>query len=104
MLEIQPEIVSSLREMAGRGVTPSRMLREILGRFDLEEPRAGFLVWYCHEAFGLQVYQMNAIFNWDIFGTGGFNDGQVDHFLGRHLKTADWPGKTSEVAAHASHA
>jgi len=99
MLEIQQEIVTSLRDMASRGVTPSQMLRAVLDQYNLEEPRHAVLAWYCHEAFGLQVYQMGAIYYWDAFEHGNLTDAQVDHFLGRHLKNADWPGKISEAAA-----
>jgi hypothetical protein len=95
MLEIQQEIVTSLRDMANRGMTPSQILRGVLQRYSLEEPRQLVLSLYCHYAFGLEAYQTGPIFNWDVFATGNFSDAQLDFFLGRHLKNADWPGKAA---------
>jgi len=99
---IQQEIVTNLRDMANCGMAPSQMLREVLQRYNLEEPRSAFLVWHWYEAFGLDATHVHSIFGWYAFplGTGELSDAQVDYFLGRHLKNADWPGKTSQAVAH----
>jgi hypothetical protein len=97
MHEIQPEIVISLRDMANRGIAPSQMLREVLQRFNLEEPRSGFLVWHWYEAFGFDATHVHSICGWYSIplGIGELSDAQVDYFLGPFLKNADWPGKTA---------
>jgi hypothetical protein len=98
-VELQQEIVTSLREMAGRGVTPSQMLREVLLRTKLEEPRSAMLALYCREAFGLEAHQMNAIFYWSFVGIGDLSDTQVDKFLNRHIQEAESKRKPPQPAA-----
>jgi hypothetical protein len=100
MLEIRQEILTSLRNLAGSGIAPSMMLREVLLRYNLEEPRSAVLAYYCALAFDLATYQLSSIYYWNVFGTGKLSDAEVDHFLGRHLNNAGWPCKTSEAVVH----
>ncbi len=98
MLEIQPAIVASLREMARRGVPASQMLREVLATAELTEPRSVWLSWYLMDAFGLELHQTNAVFGWAEVGTGELDDAKVDYFLGRHIREAAPRWKTFETA------
>ena len=100
MLVIQQEIVTSLRDMAGRGVAPSQMLRDVLLRYNLEQPTSAFLAWHCMEAFGLDTCQVGAIFYWSFVGFGELGDAQVDHFLGRHIREAAPKWSNFETTAH----
>ena len=85
MLTTDPDQLSRLREMAGRGVAPSQMLRDLLTRLSPEEPRNAILALYVMHAFDLEVYQIAAVFGWDSNGTGPLSDAQLDEFLARHL-------------------
>jgi hypothetical protein len=85
MLTFDQEHLSRLREMAGRDIPPSQMLRDLLARLNPEELRAAVLALYLH-AFDLEQYQVSAVFGWDPNGTGPPSDAQLDEYLGRHLR------------------
>jgi hypothetical protein len=89
MLTLDPDCLAHLREMARRGVAPSQMLRDLLGRFARlhpEEPRAPVLALYLIEALGLEGHQVSSVFGWDQLGAGPLTDADLDRFLGRHLQ------------------
>jgi hypothetical protein len=86
MLTVEQEHLCRLREMAGRGVAPSQMLRDLLGRLNAEEPRAAVLAWYLMQAFHLEQHQVAAVFGWDTNGSGPLNDAQLDELLTRHIQ------------------
>jgi hypothetical protein len=86
MLTIEQEHLSRLRELAARGVAPSQILRDLLGRLNPEEPRGAVLAWYLMQAFGLEQHQVAAVFGWDPSGTGPLSDDQLNEFLARHIQ------------------
>jgi hypothetical protein len=91
MLTLDPDHLARLREMASRGVAPSQMLRHLLDRLNPEEPRTAILALYLIDAFGLEVYQVSAVFGWDPSGTGPLSDAQLDEALARHLPAKTGP-------------
>jgi hypothetical protein len=99
MMEIDPAIIADLRELAGRGIPPSLMLREILDRNTFEEPRSLSLVLYCISAFDFELNQVNSIFGWYPYPgyVPELSDAKLDYFLGRHLKNAGWPVQVAET-------
>jgi hypothetical protein len=92
MLTLDPDCLARLREMVSRGIAPSQVLRDLLGRLDrlhAEEPRAPILALYLVEAFDLEAYQVSSVFGWDPNGTGPLNDADLDKYLGRHLQAKE---------------
>ncbi len=86
MLTTEQNHLSRLREMAGRGVAPSQMLRDLLGRLNPDEPRSAVLAWYLMHAFHLEQHQVAAVFGWNPSGTGPLSDAQLDELLARHIR------------------
>lgn len=89
MLTLDQDHLSRLRDMAGQGIAPSQMLRDVLTRLNPEEPQAAVLAWYLMHAFRLEQHQVAAVFGWDPNGTGPLSDAQLDELLARHI-----PAKT----------
>jgi len=81
MEELNPEILRHLRSMAHKGDTPSRMLREVIGRLAPDKPHKLTLIRYMREAFCLSLQQASPIAGWAADGSGELNDSRLDAFL-----------------------
>lgn len=72
--------------MASRGLSPSIMLRQIMGQFGSTAPDRQTLVRYFSEAFCFTEGQAHPIFGWFPDGTGRLKDTDLDHVLGKRIE------------------
>jgi len=86
MLTIEQDYLTRLRRLAGQGIAPSQMLRDLLTRISPEEPRSAILAWYLMQAFQLEQHQVSAVFGWNPDGTGALSDDQLNEILARHIR------------------
>ena len=86
MLTIGEDHLTRLRQMAGQGIAPAQMLRELLTQLNPEEPRSAVLAWYLMHAFHLEQHQVSAVFGWNPDGTGALSDDQLNEILARHIR------------------
>src|SRR5437899_1638413 len=81
MEQLNPEIVSRLRSMAGSGSTVAEMLREVIRAFAPHKPHLLTLAHYFRAAFGLTLVQVKPLGGWSPDGRGELSDSQLHEFI-----------------------
>ncbi len=81
MSELNPAVLRHLRNMATKGDSPSRMLREIMTRSGPQEVHKLTLIAHMREAFGLSLQQASPVARWAPDGSGELSDARLDGLI-----------------------
>lgn len=81
MEQLNPVLVQQLRGMAKQGLTPSRMLREIVTELAPSVPHKLTLIKYLQEAFCLSLQEASPVAGWAPDATGELSDARLDEFV-----------------------
>src|SRR4051812_17877614 len=77
-----------LRTSARAGVSPSRMLRDLVSRVGPARGDRQFLVRLVSDAFQFSEGEGYVVFGWLPDGSGELSDGQLDALLSRRIQAA----------------
>jgi hypothetical protein len=86
MEALEPSLSRTLRSFAREGVSPSRMLREVVRQLGQDLADRPFLVRLLSTAFQFEEGEGHVIFGWLPDGTGELNDTQIDYHLSKRIQ------------------
>lgn len=81
MDDLSQELVSRLQVLAGKGIKPSEMLRELSHALGPQKAHKLVLIKCVRKAFDLSLQQASPIAGWAADGTGELSDSRLDELL-----------------------